>query len=79
MLFRSLNDLAAKKHMRQAKPSAHEPAIAKQLSDLLRQGIRRDVEILRLDANEEVADTPAHEKCHETGIPQAIEHSQRIR
>ena len=75
----NLDDVAAKKHVRQAKAPANEAAIAEEFPDLLRQGIRRDVEILRLYADEQVADTSAHEKCHETGIPQAIEHSQRIR
>jgi hypothetical protein len=75
---RNLDDLAAEKHVRQAKASANQAAIAEQFSDLLRQRIRRDVKILWLYANEQVADTTAYQKRHETGIAQAIQHSQRI-
>ena len=57
---------------------AHEAAITEEFPDLLRQRIRRDVEILWLYANEQVADATAHQERHETGIAQAIQHPQRI-
>ena len=57
----------------------HQAAIPEELPDLLRQGIRGDVEILRLDADEQISYAAANEERLEAPLAQPIEHSQSIR
>ena len=45
---RHLDDVAPEINVRQTEPAADEPAIAKQLAHLLRQGAGRDIEVLGL-------------------------------
>jgi len=72
------DDLAPEEHVRQPKAPADEPAIAKRAFDLFRQSARGDVEIFRRDADQEVADTSAHQKGFVACLAKAVEHTQRI-
>ena len=65
--------------MREAEAAADDPAVAKQLLDLV--GVRRcaDVEVLGPAAEQEIADAAADEVGDVIGLPQAIEDLQGIR
>ena len=47
--------------MRQTKPATDDPAVAKELLDLVRMGGGPDVEVLRVPAEQEIANTSADE------------------
>ena len=59
---RDFYDLIAEMHVREAKAPADEAAIAKQAPDLFRQGIGRHIEILRRNAEEQIAHRTAYQK-----------------
>ena len=59
--------------MRQTETSADQPAVAEEALDLLRQRVGRDIEILGLQADHQVADTTADQKGRESRLAQAIE------
>ncbi len=62
---RHLDDLAPEEHVRQTEAPADQAAVAEQPLHLLGQRIGGDVEILRLDADQQVAHAAADQKCHE--------------
>jgi len=76
---RNLDDFMAEMHVRQAKTPADEAAIAKQAPDLFRQGVGGHVEILRRDAQEQVADRPTDQKPLITRLLEAVEDFQGVR
>ena len=76
---RHLDDLLAEMHVRQAKAPADEAAIAKQAPHLFGQGIGRHVEVLRGDAEQQVADRPADQKPLITRLFEAVEDFQGVR
>ena len=49
-----------KMDMGEPKPAADEPAVAEGLLDLARRGVRGDVEVLGLAAEQQVAHTAPH-------------------
>ena len=57
-----LDDLAAEEDVRQAEAPAHEPAVAEQPLHLLRQRVGRDVEVLRFQAEQQIAHAAADQK-----------------
>ena len=75
---RYLDDVAAEADMGQTESPADQPGIAEQLAHLLRMGIGRDVEILGLEPQEEIADAAADQKCLETGLLQPVQDFQGI-
>ena len=72
------DDFGAKKHMRQLKTTPDDAAITKDLSDLFRAGIGRDVEILGFESEREVAHAAADEVGLEARLTQAVEHPQGV-
>ncbi len=75
---RHFDGLAAKEDMRQTKPPADQTAVAEQLADLLRQCVRGDIEILRSEAQQQIADTAADQEGLEAPLAQPIQHAQGI-
>lgn len=59
---RHLDGLPAEEHVCQPEASADQPAVAEQPPDLFRQRVGRDVEILRFQAQHEVADAAADQE-----------------
>src|SRR5256885_10859629 len=47
--------------------------------DLLGQRVGHDIEVLRLEPEQQVAHAAAHEKRLETALAQAVQHAQRDR
>ena len=74
-----LDDLVAEDHMRQPEAPADEEAVAEEPADLAWLGVGAHVEILRLAAQQQVADAAADEIGLEPGLVQAVEHLQRFR
>ena len=72
------DDLAPEKHMREPEPTAHQAAVTKESFYLLGQCIGCDIEVFRLQANQQVADTTADEKPHEPRVAKFVENPQRI-
>jgi hypothetical protein len=64
--------------VRQAKTAPDQPAVAEQRLDFFRMGIGRDVEILRMQAEERVADAAAHQECLEPGVVQPVQDFQGV-
>ena len=60
---RDLDDLPAEEHMREPKAPADQAAIAKQPLHLFGQRVGRDVEVLRLDAEQQIAHAPPTKKA----------------
>ena len=73
-----LDDVTAEEHMREAEATADEAAIAKGALHLFGQRAGRDIEVLRRDADQQVAYTPAHQESLVARLAQSIEHAQRI-
>ena len=59
--------------VREPEAAADQPAVAEQPSHLLGRRIGRDVEVLRLDADQEVAHAAADEEGLVARVPEAIE------
>ncbi len=74
-----LDDLHPELDVREPEPSSDDPAVPKELLDLIRMCGGADVEILRPAAEEQVADAAAHEVGHVMVLPQTVEHLQCIR
>ena len=65
-------------HVRQPEPPADDPAVAKELLDLVRMRGRTDVEVLGTPAEQEVADAAADEIGNVVALAQAIEDLERV-
>ena len=74
-----LDDLAPEHHMRQAEAAADQAAVAELLAHLLGRGVGGHVEILGVAADQQVSHGAADQIGLETGVPQAVEHAQRVR
>ena len=74
-----LDRLGPEHHMRQAEAPPDQAAIAELLLDLLGRRVGRDVEVLRVAAEQQVAHGTADEIRLEPGVAQAIQHAQRVR
>src|ERR1700755_2882177 len=64
--------------MSDPEPPSPNPTVAEQLANLLRQRVCRDVEVLWLDANQQVADATADQEGHKSRISQAVEDPKSI-
>jgi hypothetical protein len=76
---RHLDDLVAEAHVRQVKPAADQAAIAECLADIFRMRIGRDVEILGLDVEQQIAHRAADQEALVAGILEAVENLERGR
>ncbi len=76
---RDLHDVAAEAHVRQAEAPAHDEAVAEQALDLLRVGVRPDVEVLGLARQQEVAHAAADEVGGVAAGLQAVEDLEGVR
>ena len=76
---RDLDDLVAEAHVREMEAPADQPAVAEQLLDLVRMRVGRDVEILRVQAEQQVAHGAADQKGLVAGFLEPVEDLQRIR
>ena len=74
---RDLDDLAAEHDVREAEAPADQPAVAEQAAHLLGRRVGRDVEILRVSAEQQVAHGAADQEGRIAGFVQAVEHAQR--
>jgi hypothetical protein len=57
---RDFDDLVAEAHMREMEAAPDQPAVAEQLLDLVRMRVGRDIEVLRVQAEQQVAHGAAH-------------------
>jgi hypothetical protein len=64
--------------MRESKSTTDETAVSEEALDLLGQGVGRDVEVLRLEAEREVAYTTTDEIGIEPCLSQTIEDAKRF-
>ena len=69
---RHLDDLAAEKHVRQAEPPPNQAAVPEEPLHLFRQRIGRNIEVLRIDTQQEIPDASPDEECHESAVPQPV-------
>ena len=76
---RHFDDFLAEMHVRQAKAPADQAAIAKQAPHLFRQGVGRHVEVLRRDAQQQIAHRAAHQKCLISRLFEPVQHFQGVR
>ena len=60
---RDLDDLHAEAHVREVEAPADQPAVAEQLADLLRVRVGRDVEVLGMQPEQQVAHAPPTRKA----------------
>jgi len=63
---------------REPEPPADEAAVAEGAFHFFRQRTGRDVEILRRDADQQVADATSDQEGFVAGFAQSVEHAQRI-
>src|SRR5207245_10521446 len=70
-LFRSELDVC------EPEPPADDPAVPKELLDLIRMRRRADVEIFRPAAQQKIADAPAHQIGDVVELPQAVQNFER--
>ncbi len=75
---RDLDDLVAEAHMGEMEAAADQPAIAEQLLDLVGMRAGGDVEVLGMQAEQQVAHRAADEESLEAGVPQPVQHLQRV-
>ena len=75
---RDLDDLVAEAHVREVEAPADQPAVAEQLLDLVGVRIGRDVEILRMQAEQQVAHGAADQKGLKAGVPQPVQHLECV-
>ena len=68
---RDLDDLVAESHVRQVKAPADQAAVAEDAPNVFRVRVGRDVEILGLQAEQQVAHGAADQERLVTGIAQA--------
>ena len=66
-------------HVCEAEAASDQATVAKQSAHLLGQRVGCDVEVLRTDAQEQVADAATDEERLITGILEAIQHLERGR
>src|SRR5262249_28371175 len=74
---RDLDDFLAEDDVGEAEAAPDQAAVAEQLADFLGCGAGRDVEVLRVAAEQQVAHRAADEAGAEAGFVQAIEDAQR--
>ena len=73
---RDLDDLRPEAHVCEPEAAADQPAVAEQVAHILGQRIGRDVEILRLDADQDVAHATTDQEGLIAGIAQPVQHFQ---
>ncbi len=76
---RYLDDLLAEFDVRKTKAAADDPAVPKQLLDLVGMGGRADVEVFGSPPDEQVANTSADQVRRVVGLAESIEHFERVR
>ena len=74
---RNFDDLAAEAHMREAEPPADQAGVAEKLPDLLGVGIRDDIEVLRVHAEQQVAYAAADDVRIEACVLEPIQDLER--
>ena len=72
---RGLDDLRAEEHVGEPEPAADDPRVAERRLDLVRRRARRDVEVLRRAADEQVAHAAADEVRLVAGAGQLADHA----
>jgi len=75
---RHLDHVASEHDVREPEAAPDQTGIAKQRSHLIRQCIGRDVEILRVTAEHDIAHTAADQECLKSSVFESVQDSQRI-
>src|SRR5664279_2231832 len=75
---RGFDDLLVEEHVSESKPAADDPRVAKRRFDFVRRRAGRDIEILRLAPDEQVAHTSADEVGFVAGPRQLANHAVGI-
>ena len=75
---RDLDHLGAELDVREPEAAADDPAVPEQLLDLIRMRRRADVEVLGPAPEQEVANAAADQIGDVVGLPQPVEHFQRV-
>jgi hypothetical protein len=75
---RDFDDFVAEAHMREMEAAADQPAVAEQLLDLVGMRVGRDVEVLRMQAEQQIAHGAADQKGLKTGVAQPVKHFERV-
>ena len=73
------DDVAAEVDVREAEAATYQATVAKDAGDLFRAGVGGNVEVFRLFAEEQVADTTADEIGFKTGFVQLAQDFQGAR
>ena len=74
-----LDDLPPEVHVHDAEAAADDAGVAEQAPDVFRSGVGGDVEILRLQAQQQVAHAAADDEGVETGFIQLVEDFEAVR
>ena len=75
---RDLDVGVAEEYVRQTEPAADQPAVAEQALHLVRMRVRRNVEILRLPAQQEIAHATTRQIRQEPAFAKTIKNLQRL-
>jgi hypothetical protein len=76
---RGLDDLRSEEHVREPEPPADDPRVAERRLDLVGGRARRDIEVLRFLADEQIANAAADEIGLVAGAGQLADHAIGIR
>jgi hypothetical protein len=74
---RDFNGLRARQHVHQPEAAADDEGAAKQRLDLLRRGVGGDIEVLGLEAQQQIAHGPADDKGVKALALQPLDHLHR--
>jgi len=74
-----LDGLVAESHVGQTEPAPDDPAVSKELLDLIRVRIGADVEVFGTTPQQQIPDAAADEISREVGFPKSIEDLERVR
>ena len=74
-----LDDLVAEAHVREVKAPADQPAVTEQLLDLVRMRVGGDVEVLRMQSEQQVAHGAADQEGLVARFLESVEDLQGVR
>src|SRR5437588_8842752 len=73
-----LDDFGTESYMRESEAAADDPAVPKELLDLIRMRRGADIEVLGATAGQQIANAAAHQIGDVIVLAQAIEDFQRV-
>ncbi len=75
---RHFDDVPPEAHVRKTKSPADQARIAKQPPDFLRMRVRRDIEVFRVQPEQQITDSAANQKGLVAGLMQTVQNLERV-